>query len=247
MPTWLEPWHEFDFNLLSADMQQKVIAERQRWRQEVEAQQQARETLLNRLVTSVDIIASASVQDQTFYTLDNAVDITARAITAVLHDIPAEGAHTSEYWSDTCARHRERLRALVELGRLPVFDLRTGSAYVSESGLPNWTLCEGLGLARSGMVDFARCQGVEVREAQESEHKGTKKQNTMLRVVAALIHLRGEPRNDLAISKEIESWTEQRDICVSARTVTNYIKEIEKSLGLSRRELGLSGREDASD
>ncbi|MPV64383.1 hypothetical protein [Burkholderia sp. BE17] len=242
-PTWLEPWHEFNLDSLSADMQQKVLAERQRWQQDVEARQRARETLLNRLVASIDIITSTTLPNQPFFSLDTTVDITARAITAALHDIPTDEAHTSEYWADTCARHRERLRALVELGRLPVFDLSTGSTYVYESGLPDWTQCDGLGLVRSGAVDFARCQGVEVRDAQESQHKGTKKQNTMLKVMAALIQLRHQPRSELAISKEIENWTQQMGEPVSARTVTNYLREIEESLGWSRRVLGLNDRE----
>jgi hypothetical protein len=98
------------------------------------------------------------------------------------------------------------------------------------------------------MVDFARCQGVEVSGAQESERKGTKKQNTMLKVVAALIHLRNQPRSGLAIAKEIENWTQSIEGgTVTARTVTSYIKEIEEVLGLSRQKLGLTDREDTSN
>jgi len=247
VPTWVNPWLEHNFDLLSADLQQKILSERERWRVDAEAAQRARDALLGRLVASVDVIASTTIPHQPFYTLDTAIDITARAITAALHDIPVDAVHTSEYWVNTRARHWERLRALVELGRLPVFDIRTGSTYVSESGLPDWPQCDGLGLARSGMVDFARFQGVEVGHVPGSEHEGRKKQNTMLKVVAALIHLRTEPRSDLAVSKEIERWTQQKDMYVSARTVTNYIKEIEKSLGLSRKDLRLTDRDDARD
>lgn len=244
-PTWLDPWFEHNFALLSADLQQKILAERERWRAEVEATQRAREAVLSRLVTSVDVITSAAIPDRPFYALNDAVEITARAIVEALHDIPAGDAHTSEYWSDTLSKHRERLCALAELGKLTVFDVRTASVCMVEFEPPDWKNCENLGLTRSGMVDFARCQGIDVMGAQEAEHKRTKKQNTMLRVVAALIYLRNEPPSDLAISKEVETWTQLREMNVSARTVTNYITEIGEALGLSRKELGLTDREDA--
>lgn len=248
VPTWLDPWLGHNFDLLSAQMKQSIVAERERWRVDAEAAQRAREVLLNRLVTSIDVITSTTIPDQRFYALDTAIDITARAITLALHDIPASEVDTSEYWVDTLAKHQERLRALVELGRLVVFDVRTASPSVFESGLPEWAQCANLGLTRSGMVDFARCQGVEIGDAQEPQRVNTKKQRTMLKVIAALIYLRNRPRSDFAISKEIEIWTRSiEETAVTARTVTSYIKEIGEVLGISRAKLGLTERDDASD
>lgn len=245
--TWVDPWLEHNFDLLSADLQQKILSERERWRVDAAAAQRTREALLNRLVASVDVITSTTMPELKFYTLDKAIDITARAITEALHDIPASKAHTSEYWADTLSKHQERLRALVELGRLSVFDTNTSGACVFESGLPDWAKCGNLGLSRSGIVDFARCQGVEIRGAQEPERKSTKNYNTMLKVMATLIYLRNEPKSDGAISTEIESRSQLMGIAVSARTVTNYIADIGKTLEISRKKLGLSDREDASD
>jgi hypothetical protein len=243
VPTWLEPWHEFNLDLLSAEMRQQVIAERQRWRQEVEAEQRTRDALLNRLVTSVDTIASTTVPDQPFFSLDTAVDITARAIIAALHDISADDAHTSEYWTDTCAKHRERLCALAELGRVPVIDMRTGSPDSYPHGLPDWAQCANLGLDRSGLGEFARCQGVEIGDAHKPEKISKKKQDGMLRVIAALLYLRNQKPSGLAISQEIEKWTQTVEGgAITARTVTSYIKEIGEVLGISRKELGLPER-----
>lgn len=246
VPTWLEPWHEFNVDLLSAEMRQLVLAEQERWRAEREQKRQEQAALLNRLVASVDVIASTAIPELKFYTLDDAVDITARAITAALHDVHASEAHTSEYWADTRARHQERLRALIELGRLNVFDTNTGSMSPIESRLPDWAECANRGLTRSGMVDFARCQGVEIIDSVELARNSTKKQNTMLKVIAALLYLRNQPQSDIAISKQIERWAESIDgeLHVTSRTVTSYIKEIRKTLGLSRKELGLPEREE---
>lgn len=251
VPTWVDSWLENNFDLLSTDLQQKILLERERWRVDAEAAQRAREALLNRLVASVDVIASTTMPELKFYTLDKAIDITARAITETLHDIPASMAHTSEYWADTLSKHQERLRALVELGRLSVFDMRTAGTSVLEPGLPDWEQCANLGLARSGMVDFARCQGVEISDAQRPEKTSKKKQDKMLAVIAALICLRNQPRSDVAISKQIETWTALKwakdEIRVDARTINNYIKEIGETLGLSRKALGLPEREDSSE
>lgn len=247
VPTWIDPWMEQNFNLLSAPMQQSILAERGRWRVEAEAAQRAREASLNRFVASIDLITSTTISDQPFYTLHKAIEITARAITVALHGIPADEVETSEYWFDTLAKHQERLRALIELGRLAVFDVRTAAACMFESGLPDWTQCAYLGLTRSGMVSFARCQGVEIGDDQKPEKTSKKKQDTMLRVVAALIYLRNQPRSSVAISKEISNWTERRGINVTAKTVNNYITDIGNDLGVSRTELGLTERDDASD
>ncbi|PQV51913.1 hypothetical protein [Paraburkholderia sp. BL21I4N1] len=246
--TWVGSWHEQNFDLLAPDLQQKILSEHERLRLASEAEQRAREASLDRLVASVDVVTSTAIPVQHFYTLDRAVDITARSIIHALHDIPPSEAHTSEYWADTLAKHQVRLRALVELGRLAVFDVRTAGTCVFEHGLPDWAKCSNLGLTRSGVVDFARCQGVEICEVERPERVSTKKQRTMLKVIAALIHLRNQPKSHLAIAKEIENWTESiEDGAVTARTVTSYIKEIEDALGLTRQKLGLSGREDASD
>ncbi|PRY03209.1 hypothetical protein [Paraburkholderia sp. BL25I1N1] len=248
--TWLEPWHEASLDLLSVDMRERVIAELDRRNREVERKQQERETSLNRLAASVDIITSAAISDEPFYRLDKAIDITARAITEALHEVPAEEAHTSEYWAKTLANHRERLRALVELGRLTVFDMHSAGTCVFESGLPDWAQCNHLGLARSGMVDFARCQGVDISSgAHKPEKISKKKQDTMLKVIAALLYLRYRPQTKLAIATEIENWTQSidGDVAVTARTVTGYIKEIGESLGLSRKDLGLIDRDGAPD
>jgi len=243
VPIRIEPWHEVSFDLLSAEMQQLVIAERQRWRQEVEAEQRTREALLNRLVASVDIIASTTVPDQPLFSLDEAVDITARAIIATLHDILANDAHGSEHWANTCAKHRERLCALVELGRVPVIDMRTGSPDSYPHGLPGWAQCGHLGLDRSGLREFANCQGVEIGDAHKPEKISKKKQDAMLKVIAALLYLRNQKPSGLAISQEIENWTQSVEGgAITARTVTSYITEIGKVLGISRKELGLPER-----
>jgi len=248
VPTWVDTWLEQNFDLLAPDLQQKILSERERSRLDSEAARRAREASLDRLVASVDVITSTVIPVQHFYTLDQAVDITARAITQALHDIPPSDVHTSEHWADTLAKHQNRLRALVELGRLAVFDVHTAGTCVFEYGLPDWAKCFNLGLTRSGVVDFARCQGVEIREVERPERVSTKKQRAMLKVIAALIHLRNQPKSHLAITKEIENWTESIEGgAVTARTVTSYIKEIEDALGLSRKDLGLSGRDDALD
>lgn len=246
-PTWLTPSLERDFDLLSADMKQSILEERERWRVDAESTRHANEASLNRLVKSIDVIAWATIPDQPFYTLHKAIEITARAITVALHGISASEVETSEYWTDTLAKHQERLHALVELGRLDVFDIHTAGACAFESGLPDWAQCANLGLTRSGMATFARSQGVEIGDDQKPGKTNKKKQDTLLRVVAALIYLRNQPRSGLAISTEIANWTEGQGINVSSKTVNNYITDIEKELGLSRKELCLSERGDVSD
>jgi hypothetical protein len=70
----------------------------------------------------------------------------------------------------------------------------------------------------------------------------------MLKVIAGLLYLRNQPRAKSAIAAEIENWSHSTNgVTVTARTVTGYIKEIGETLGLTRKMLGLSEREETPE